>query len=112
MILVRLLLRQLDRRAGEEFAVELRVIPATLDQLIRNGVKRYGIDELRATVLALRGDGDGAMRSLARAADLGWRRSWWAEREPDVSVLWARNDFRALMARVNKANSELRKSIQ
>jgi hypothetical protein len=90
----------------------LDAVSATLDQLIRNGVKRYGIDELRATVLALRGDGDGAMRALSLAADLGWRRSWWAEREPDVSALWARSDFRALMARVNESNSELRKSIQ
>jgi TolB-like protein/DNA-binding winged helix-turn-helix (wHTH) protein/Tfp pilus assembly protein PilF len=87
----------------------LDAVSATLDQLIRNGVKRYGIDELRATVLALRGDGDGAMRALAHAADLGWRRSWWAKREPDVSALWARNDFRALMARVDKSNSELLK---
>jgi tetratricopeptide (TPR) repeat protein len=87
----------------------LDAVSAMLDQLVRNGDKRYGVDELRATVLALRGDGDGAMRSLAGAADLGWRRAWWAEREPDVSALWARSDFRALMSRVNESNAELRK---
>ena len=87
----------------------LDAVSATLDQLVRNGDKQYGVDELRATVLALRGDGDGAMRSLAAAADLGWRRAWWAEREPDVSALWARSDFRALMTRVNESNAELRK---
>jgi transcriptional activator of cad operon len=86
----------------------LDALSATLDRLVRNGEKRYGVDELRATVLALKGDGDGAMRSLSRAADLGWRRSWWAEREPDVSSLWQRDDFRALMARVNEANAKLR----
>jgi TolB-like protein/Tfp pilus assembly protein PilF len=86
----------------------LDALSATLDRLVRNGEKRYGVDELRATVLALRGDGDGAMRSLSRAADLGWRRSWWAEREPDVSSLWTRDDFRTLMARVNATNAKLR----
>jgi transcriptional activator of cad operon len=87
----------------------LDAVLATLDQLVRNGDKRYGVDELRATVLALRDDGDGAMRSLERAANLGWRRAWWAEREPDVSALWARDDFRALMTRVNRSNAELQK---
>jgi len=88
----------------------LDAVSATLDRLVRNGDKRYGVDELRATVLALRGDGDGAMRSLSRAADLGWRRAWWAEREPDLSALWTRSDFRALMTRVNESNAELRKT--
>ena len=34
VVLVRLLLRQLDRRTSEKFAVELRVIATALDQLI------------------------------------------------------------------------------
>jgi hypothetical protein len=89
----------------------LDAVSAMLDQLVRNGDKRYGVDELRATVLALRGDGDGAMVSLSRAADLGWRRAWWAEREPDLSTLWTRSDFRALMTRVNESNAELRKKV-
>jgi TolB-like protein/Flp pilus assembly protein TadD len=83
-------------------------ITATLDELVRNGEKRFGVDEVRATVLALRGDHDGAMRSLTRAAELGWRRSWWAQREPDLSGIWTRNDFRALMSRIDQSNSELR----
>ncbi|MDB6083631.1 MAG: hilA 4 [Gammaproteobacteria bacterium] len=89
----------------------LDALAATLDRLVRNGEKRYGVDELRATVLALRGDGDGAMRALSRAADLGWRRSWWAEREPELASLWKRDDFRALTARVNAANAKLREHV-
>lgn len=89
----------------------LGVLAATLDQLVRNGEKRFGVDELRATVLALRGDGDGAMRFLARAAQLGWRRSWWAEREPDLAALWQRSDFRTLIASVNESNSDMRKRV-
>lgn len=100
-----------DLHNGDKRSAMLRLdaVSATLDQLVRNGEKLYGVDELRATVLALRGDGAGAMRSLARAADLGWRRSWWAEREPDVSALWGRSDFHALITRVNESNSKLQK---
>lgn len=85
----------------------LDTLSMMLDHLVQAGERRYGVDELRAAVSALRGDGDGAMRSLASAAEKGWRRSWWAEREPDLSSLSARADFRALIARVNRSNAEL-----
>jgi transcriptional activator of cad operon len=85
----------------------LDTLSAMLDHLVQAGERRYGVDELRAAVLALRGDGDGAMRSLTIAAEKGWRRSWWAAREPDLSSLWARSDFRALIARVSRSNAEL-----
>ena len=85
----------------------LDTLSTMLDHLVQAGERRYGVDELRAAVLALRGDGDGAMRSLTSAAELGWRRSWWAEREPDLSSLRARGDFRTLIARVSGSNAEL-----
>jgi transcriptional activator of cad operon len=108
-----LTLALVELRVGEaqEAMRRLESVATTLDQLVRNGEKRYGVDELRATVLALRGDPDGAMRSLRRAAELGWRRSWWAQREPDLATLWARNDFRALMEQVDRSNAELRDRI-
>ena len=89
----------------------LDALTRTLAQLVKNGEQRFGVDELHAAVLALRGDGDEAMRALTRAAQRGWRRSWWAEREPDISALWNRTDFRALMARVNASNAELRQRL-
>jgi TolB-like protein/DNA-binding winged helix-turn-helix (wHTH) protein len=89
----------------------LDTLAATLDQLTRNGEQRFGVDELRATVLAQRGDADGAMKSLARAAEKGWRRAWWAAREPDVAALWARGDFRDLIARVGGSNAKLRDAV-
>jgi transcriptional activator of cad operon len=101
-------LRNGDRRSAMR---RLDAVSATLDQLVRNGEKLYGVDELRAAVWSLRGDGAEAMRFLAHAADLGWRRSWWAEREPDVAALWGRSDFRTLIARVNESNSDLQKRV-
>ncbi len=92
-------------------AGHLDALSGMLDTLEHAGDRRYGVDELRAAVLALRGDGDGAMRSLANAAAKGWRRSWWAEREPDLASLRARADFRALIARVNRSNAELAANI-
>jgi TolB-like protein/DNA-binding winged helix-turn-helix (wHTH) protein/Tfp pilus assembly protein PilF len=100
-------------RTGDQATAtrHLDALTATLDQLVRNGEQRFAVDEMRATVLALRGDGDNAMRALTRAAQLGWRRSWWAEREPDVAALWSRTDFRELVARVNTSNADLRKRL-
>jgi TolB-like protein/DNA-binding winged helix-turn-helix (wHTH) protein len=103
-----------ELRGGDRASAYRRLdtLAATLDQLARNGEQRYGVDELRATVLAQRGEADGAMKSLARAAEKGWRRAWWAAREPDVAALWARGDFRDLVTRVGSSNAKLRESVQ
>ncbi len=108
-----LTLALIEIRTGDEAAAARRLdsISATLDELVRSGEKRYGVDEVRATVLANRGNGDAAMQALTRAAGLGWRRSWWAQREPDLAALRARNDFRALVSRVDQSNSQLRAAI-
>ena len=68
------------------------------------GVRRHGVYELQAQVAALRGDADGAMRALQRAADQGWREVWLAEREPYFATLRPRADFRALLGRVRAEN--------
>jgi hypothetical protein len=108
-----LTLALIDMRTGDRAAAARRLdsIAAKLDELARNGEKRFGVEEIRAAVLAIRGDGDAAVRALARAAGLGWRRSWWAQREPDLAAIWARNDFRALVSRVDQSNSQLRAAI-
>ncbi len=105
-----LTLALIEMRTGSEAQAARRLtsISSVLDKLVSNGEKRFGVDEVRAAVLTLSGDGDAAMRSLTRAAELGWRRSWWAQREPDLADLWTRNDFRALVARVDQSNSDLR----
>jgi transcriptional activator of cad operon len=107
-----LIIAMVEQRNGDNASAMKRLdaVASTLDKLVQAGERRYGVDELRATVLAQRGQADGAMQSLTRAADLGWRRSWGAEREPDVAALWTRSDFRALMARVNHSNDEMRAS--
>jgi TolB-like protein/DNA-binding winged helix-turn-helix (wHTH) protein/Tfp pilus assembly protein PilF len=99
-----------ELQAGEKEAGDrhLGQISAMIGQELAAGVERFGVYELQAQVLALRGDADAAMRALTRAADLGWRRAWWAEREPYFAALRTRNDFRNLLARVNASNQQLR----
>jgi TolB-like protein/DNA-binding winged helix-turn-helix (wHTH) protein len=108
-----LTLALIEMRTGDEAAAARRLdsISTTLDELVRNGEKRFGVDEIRATVLAIRGNGDAAMQALTRAAGLGWRRSWWAQQEPDLSAIRARSDFRALVSRIDQSNSQLRAAI-
>jgi TolB-like protein/DNA-binding winged helix-turn-helix (wHTH) protein/Flp pilus assembly protein TadD len=84
----------------------------TVDQAIAAGEQRFGLYLLRAQVLALRGENDAAMQALTRAADLGWRQSWWAEHEPWFAGLRSRPDFRALMARIDANVRQLRARTQ
>jgi hypothetical protein len=108
-----LIIAMVEQRTGDTASAMKRLdaVASTLDKLVQAGERGYAVDELRATVLAQRGQADGAMQSLTRAADLGWRRSWGAEHEPDVASLWTRSDFRALMVRVNRSNDEMRASL-
>jgi eukaryotic-like serine/threonine-protein kinase len=85
-------------------ARQLSALTALLDRLTAAGMRRHGVYELQAQVAALRGDADGALRALQRAADQGWREVWLAEREPYFNSLRSRADFRALMQRVRADN--------
>jgi TolB-like protein/Tfp pilus assembly protein PilF len=85
-------------------AQQLTALSALLDRLTAAGMRRHGVYELQAQVAALRGDADGALRALQRAADQGWRDVWLAEREPYFTILRARADFRALLERVRADN--------
>jgi hypothetical protein len=82
----------------------LAALTVLLDRLTTAGMRRHGVYELQAQVAALRGDSEGAMRTLQRAADHGWRDAWVAEREPYFSSLRSRPDFRALLQHVRDAN--------
>ena len=85
-------------------AQQLAALTALLDRLTAAGMRRHGVYVLQAQVAALRGDADGAMRALQRAADQGWCEVWFAEREPYFSTLRPRTDFRALLERVRAEN--------
>jgi transcriptional activator of cad operon len=108
-----LILADAELQSGDSAAAakHLQEIADLLDRLTAAGEERNGIYALRAAILALRGDTQGAMRALNRAADLGWRYSWWAEREPYFAALRPRSDFRALMARINSLNDRMRSEV-
>jgi len=96
--------------AGERdrAAKVLQGLEALLDRLENNGWATYGIDSLRAESLALQGDGDGAMRSLRRAVDRGWRGAWRAREEPYLASLRGRRDFLELLQDVEARNASMR----
>jgi transcriptional activator of cad operon len=100
-------------RMGDHAAAELRLaaLSTSLDRLVADGVERYGVYKLRAQVLALRGDGDGAMRALRHAADLGWRQSNDAEHDPAFDSLQSRSDFRSLLERTGKDDLQMRQKF-
>jgi TolB-like protein len=85
-------------------AQHLAALTALLDRLTAAGMRRHGVYALQAQVAALRGDADGAMRALQRAADQGWRDVWLAEHEPYLASLRPRADFRALLKRLRAEN--------
>ncbi len=85
-------------------AQHLAALTTLLDRLTAAGMRRHGVYELQAQVAALRGNPDGAIRALQRAADQGWRQVWLAEREPYFASLRSRADFRALLQRVRTDN--------
>ena len=109
-----LILATAELGAGEEGAAtqHLQQISALLDRLIGAGEERSGVYALRAQVMASSGNGAGAMQALNRAVDLGWRSSWWAQREPYLASLWSRSDFRALMSRVDSFNRRMRAELK
>jgi TolB-like protein/DNA-binding winged helix-turn-helix (wHTH) protein len=109
-----LVLAVAEQRSGNSVAgaQHLQEISDLLDRLILADEERYGIYALKAEVLALRGDADGAMKALNRAANLGWRESWWAEREPYFASLRDRGDFRVLTTRVDGIDRGMRSAVE
>jgi hypothetical protein len=83
-----------------------------LDRLESNGGNSHGLHSLRAYVLALQGDGDQAMVALSKAASLGWRWSWRAQKEPYLRALWPRSDYKALIKTVEADNLRMRQRVE
>jgi TolB-like protein/DNA-binding winged helix-turn-helix (wHTH) protein/Flp pilus assembly protein TadD len=92
---------------GASGTQQLGSLLAALDSLKQAGVERYGIDKLRAEVLALRGDADGAMVALGHAAELGWRGTTQALHDPALASLQSRTDFQALMERLRQQDQQM-----
>ena len=109
-----LVLAVAEQRSGNSVAgaQHLQELSDLLDRLIFAGEERYGIYALKAEVLALKGDPDGAMKALNRAANLGWRTSWWAEHEPYFDSLRDRSDFRTLTTRVDGIDGKMRSAVE
>jgi transcriptional activator of cad operon len=105
----RLDLAAADISLGDRVAAtqELDIVMAMVNKMIADGVVRYGTYELRAKVYALQGKNDDAMRDIVKAAELGWRRSWWAMHEPYLAGLRNRSDFQELIGQVNRSNKLL-----
>jgi tetratricopeptide (TPR) repeat protein len=93
-----------DHRSAEQ---QLETLLASLDNMRKAGVERYGVYDLRASVLAMRGDADGAMVALGRAAELGWRGATQALHDPTLASLQSRADFRTLLERLQLQNQRL-----
>ncbi|MDP9008721.1 MAG: winged helix-turn-helix domain-containing protein [Pseudomonadota bacterium] len=98
-----------DHRAAER---ELDIVLAMVNKMFAAGVERYATYALRAKVYALQGKSDEAMQDLNTAVRLGWRHAWWAVHEPYLTSLRGRNDFQALMTRVNRSNDQLIKGLK
>ncbi|HTT01470.1 MAG TPA: winged helix-turn-helix domain-containing protein [Steroidobacteraceae bacterium] len=89
----------------------LAKLDALLERLIAGGMRRHGVYELQAQAAALRGDPEGAMQALQRAASQGWRDVWFAEHEPYFSLLRSRADFAGLIERVRQDNESERSKL-
>ena len=88
-------------------AARLAGLVGMLNGMIAAGVEGSATYALRAEAQAMLGHGDAAMQDLNRAAGLGWRRAWWAQREPYFASLRSRPDFQQLMNTVNESNARL-----
>jgi len=73
-----------------------------LDRMEGAGAACSGLHLLRAVSLALHGDPGRSMASLERAYQQGWRLSQQARTEPLLESLKQREDFRALLARIDR----------
>jgi tetratricopeptide (TPR) repeat protein len=97
-----------DRSAA---LLRLDALAARVQGLMQAGVERYGAYTLRAEVLALRADADGAMLALRHAADLGWRDAMQAEHDPAFESLRTRGDYRLLVEHAKQQNLQMQARV-
>jgi outer membrane PBP1 activator LpoA protein len=89
-------------------AAHLAELTKLLDRMSAAGVRRYGLEELRAKIAAQRADPDAAIRALRAAASLGWPGERRARIEPYFAALRDRNDYQEIIRRVAESNDAMR----
>ena len=92
-------------------AAHLAELTKLLDRMSAAGVRRYGLEELRAKIAAQRADPDAAIRALRAAASLGWPGERRARIEPYFAALRDRNDYQEIIRRVAESNDAMRKRL-
>jgi len=85
---------------GRSEQQQLDTLLVSLESMKQAGIERYGVYYLQAAALALRGNAEGAMAALGRAAELGWRGAMRARNDPALISLQSRADFQALLERL------------
>jgi TolB-like protein/thioredoxin-like negative regulator of GroEL len=80
----------------------LRPLDEVLDRMEKDGAACSGLYSLRAESLALRGEPERALVALNQAYGQGWRLSRSARSNPFLRTLQQREDFKALLARVDQ----------
>lgn len=95
------------RAKGDNAGADRRLdeLATLLERMVNAGVNTNGLLYVRAQLESVRGQADKAMADLQRAAQMGWRDAWVAERLPALESLRDRKDFRDLLAAVSARNA-------
>jgi hypothetical protein len=90
-----------SRANGDAAAAEryLKSLEQWLDRIEKEGHVWHGVDYLRASIAAIRGQNPQALASLERAIERGWRRPWWMRVDPALQGLRTEPRFIQLMNR-------------
>ena len=97
---------QSDQQADAEALLD-RLL-ANIERRRANGAVEHGTYFIQASIHALQGRTDDAFDALQKAVDLGWRRAWWAERDPTLGTLRRDPRFRELMTGVQTDLASMR----
>lgn len=100
----------IERARGEPAAAARLEATAAryFDGVERKGHAWHGLHYLRAGVRAQAGDTAGALESLMRAVELGFRRGWLMRVDPALGSLRDKARFRELLAKIDAANAAAR----
>jgi TolB-like protein/DNA-binding winged helix-turn-helix (wHTH) protein/tetratricopeptide (TPR) repeat protein len=77
----------------------------------REGQVWYGVDYLRADMLASEGQTNRAFTELDRAIDRGWRRGWWMKMDPALASIRSDARFARELARIDALAADARRRL-